>query len=142
MEFENLLKLVECVSRSDLESFSYEQDGTKIQLKKRRKGHSAKTAEDLAIENPTEAEKVVKQREGKEVKSPLVGIFYAAPGEDAEPFVSVGDRVKKGDILGIVEAMKLMNEIESEYDGIVKEIAVKNAEPVEYGQTLFIIGAE
>ncbi|MCI8328021.1 MAG: acetyl-CoA carboxylase biotin carboxyl carrier protein [Lachnospiraceae bacterium] len=142
MEFENLLKLVECVSHSDLDSFSYEQDGTKIKLKKHKRYHNAETTVSMAIENPARAEKVERQQGGKEVKSPLVGIFYAAPGEDAEPFVSVGDRVKKGDILGIVEAMKLMNEIESEYDGIVKEIVVENAESVEYGQTLFVIGAE
>lgn len=74
-----------------------------------------------------------------QIKSPLVGVFYEAPGEDAQPFVSVGDRVKKGQVLGIIEAMKLMNEIESECDGIVKEISVKNGEAVEYGQTLFVL---
>ena len=76
---------------------------------------------------------------GNEVKSPLVGVFYAAPAEDAPAFVSVGDTVKKGQTLAIVEAMKLMNEIESDFDGVVKKIAVSNGEPVEYGQTLFVI---
>ena len=75
----------------------------------------------------------------KTVVSPLVGIFYAAPAEDAEPFVQEGDGIEKGQTLGIVEAMKLMNEIESEYDGIVEEILVKNEETVEYGQPLFRI---
>lgn len=73
------------------------------------------------------------------MKSPLVGTFYAAPSEDAQPFVKVGDRVKKGQVLAIVEAMKLMNEIESELEGEIAEIYVANGEAVEYGQSLFRI---
>ena len=72
-----------------------------------------------------------------EVKSPLVGVFYAAPAPDAEPFVKVGDRVKKGDVLCIVEAMKLMNEITASHDGEVIDICIQNGSVVEYGQTLF-----
>ena len=68
---------------------------------------------------------------------PLVGVFYAAPAEDAEAFVQVGDTVKKGQVLAIVEAMKLMNEIESDYDGTIAEILVENGQAVEYGQPLF-----
>lgn len=78
--------------------------------------------------------------EGNIVESPLVGTFYAAPSEDADPFVSVGDTVKKGQTLAIVEAMKLMNEIESDYDGTIAEIFVENGQAVEYGQPLFRIG--
>ena len=74
------------------------------------------------------------------MKSPLVGTFYAAPSEDAEPFVMVGDHVEEGQVLAIVEAMKLMNEIESDFTGTVKEILVENAQAVEYGQPLFVIG--
>lgn len=73
------------------------------------------------------------------VTSPLVGIFYSASSPDADPFVKVGDQVKKGQVLGIIEAMKLMNEIESEYDGVVEAILVKNEDAVEYGQPLFRI---
>ena len=73
------------------------------------------------------------------VKSPLVGVFYAAPAENAEPYVSVGESVKKGQVLCIIEAMKLMNEIESDFDGTVTEILVKNGQAVEYGQPLFRI---
>jgi len=73
------------------------------------------------------------------VRSPMVGTFYRAPSPEAEPFVKVGSRVKKGDILCIIEAMKLMNEIEAEYDGVVEEILVENASPVEYGQPIFVI---
>ena len=76
---------------------------------------------------------------GNIVKSPLVGTFYAAPSEDAAPFVKVGDSVKEGQVLAIVEAMKLMNEIESDFTGIVKEILVENGEAVEFGQPLFVI---
>ena len=76
---------------------------------------------------------------GKVVTSPLVGTFYSASSPDAEPFVKEGDTVKKGQVLGIIEAMKLMNEIESEYDGVVEAVLVNNEEVVEYGQPLFRI---
>ena len=74
-----------------------------------------------------------------EVTSPMVGTFYAAPAPDAPPFVQVGDRVKAGQTLCIVEAMKLMNEIKAETDGVVTDIMVDNAQPVEYGQVLMLI---
>lgn len=81
-----------------------------------------------------------KELSGDVVKSPIVGTFYRAPSPDDDAFVEVGDQVQKGETLCIVEAMKIMNEIESEYSGEVKEILVENAEPVEYDQPLFIIG--
>jgi len=73
------------------------------------------------------------------VASPMVGTFYRAPSPDADAFVSEGAKVKKGDTLCIIEAMKLMNEIEAEYDGVVEKILLENASPVEYGQALFVI---
>ena len=73
----------------------------------------------------------------REIKSPMVGVFYAAPSPDAKPFVEVGSKVKKGDIVCIVEAMKLMNEITAEFDGEVVDVCVHNGDVVEYGQTLF-----
>ena len=73
----------------------------------------------------------------REIKSPMVGVFYAAPSPDARPFVEVGSKVKKGDIVCIIEAMKLMNEITAEFDGEVVDICVHNGDVVEYGQTLF-----
>ena len=76
---------------------------------------------------------------GKAVTSPMVGVFYAAPAPDQPPFVSMGDRVKKGQVLCIIEAMKLMNEITAEQDGTVREICAQNGELVEYGQPLFIV---
>lgn len=77
--------------------------------------------------------------DGNKVKAPLVGTFYAASSPDKEPFVKKGDMVKKGQVLGVIEAMKLMNEIECEYDGVVVDILVQNGDMVEYGQPLFII---
>jgi acetyl-CoA carboxylase biotin carboxyl carrier protein len=74
-----------------------------------------------------------------EVKSPMVGTFYAAPEPGARPYVSAGSRVNKGQILCIIEAMKIMNEIESEYAGVIREVLVQDAQPVEYGQVLFRI---
>ena len=80
------------------------------------------------------------QEAGTPVKSPMVGTFYAASAPGAAPYVTVGATVKKGQTLCIIEAMKLLNEIEAECDGVVKQILVENAEPVEYGQVLFVIG--
>lgn len=76
---------------------------------------------------------------GTPVKAPIVGTFYASSSPDAAPYVKVGDTVEAGQVLCIIEAMKLMNEIEAETGGVVRQILVKNAEPVEYGQTLFVI---
>jgi acetyl-CoA carboxylase biotin carboxyl carrier protein len=80
------------------------------------------------------------QPEGNVVKSPMVGTFYRSPSPNAKAFVEVGQSVKVGDTLCIIEAMKLMNEIESDVAGVVKDILIENGQPVEYGQPLFIIG--
>ena len=74
-----------------------------------------------------------------EIKSPMVGTYYAASDPNAEPFIKVGDRVKEGDVLCIVEAMKLMNEIESEYSGVIAKILIENSKPVQYNEPLFLI---
>ena len=147
MEFENLIKLINTVSASELTGFKYEEKGLKLQMSKgdgEVKVVAAPAAPLPAAPLPAgpaplkeETEEAAKP--GKIVESPLVGTFYAAPAEDAEPFVTVGSAVKKGQTLAIVEAMKLMNEIESDYDGTVAEILVENGQPVEYGQPLFRI---
>ena len=90
-----------------------------------------------AVEQPVAAEPAA---QGTTVTSPMVGTFYRAPNPGAEPFVKVGDHVEAGQTLGIIEAMKLLNEIEAETSGTIKEICVENAQPVEFGQPLFIIG--
>ena len=150
MEFENLLTLIKTVSDSELTDFDYEENGTRIRLKKKKEtvvvaGASADVptaplaAAQAAIQNSEAVADADSEPEGTIVKSPLVGTFYAAPAEDAAPFVSVGDLVKKGQTLAIVEAMKLMNEIESDFDGKVAEVYVENGQAVEYGQPLFRI---
>ena len=150
IEFENLLTLIKTVSDSELTDFDYEENGTRIRLKKKKEtvvvaGASADVptaplaAAQAAIQNSETVADADNEPEGMIVKSPLVGTFYAAPAEDAAPFVSVGDLVKKGQTLAIVEAMKLMNEIESDFDGKVAEVYVENGQAVEYGQPLFRI---
>jgi acetyl-CoA carboxylase biotin carboxyl carrier protein len=89
--------------------------------------------------SPTEGGTKTEQDEFVQIRSPIVGTFYRAPSPEAEPYVEIGEAVKKGQILCVVEAMKLMNEIESEVDGKVIEILVENARPVEYGEPLFKI---
>lgn len=89
---------------------------------------------------PAAAEPAEPKVEGTPLTSPMVGTFYRAPSPGAKPFVEVGDTVKKGQTVCIIEAMKLLNEVEAETDGVVKEICVGNGQPVEYGQNLLIIG--
>ena len=91
------------------------------------------------IETEIKNENKVEDKNLKEITAPIVGTFYSSSGPDKEPFVSVGSKVKKGDTLCILEAMKLMNEIQSDVDGEVAEILVENAEMVEYGQPMFRI---
>ena len=76
---------------------------------------------------------------GTKVTAPIVGTFYAAPSPDSKPFVKVGDRIKKGDVIFIIESMKVMSEVPSEFDGVVKEICVNNGDAVEFGQTVMIL---
>ena len=139
MELEQLLKLIDAMSNSALSSLKYEEKGVKISLQKEVSGKASVVRTECVKEEIPEVKSEVKieEGEGNIIKSPLVGTFYVAPSEDAAPFVQVGDRVEKGQTLAIVEAMKLMNEIESEYAGEIREVFVKNGEMVEYGQPLF-----
>jgi acetyl-CoA carboxylase biotin carboxyl carrier protein len=89
---------------------------------------------------PTAAEPVVAEVEGHIVKSPMVGTFYRSSSPDAKAFIDVGSKVAIGDTLCIIEAMKLLNEIESDFAGVIKKILVENGQPVEYGEPLFVIG--
>ncbi len=155
MKIEQILQLVEAVSGSELTEFKYEEDGVKLSLKKTSDSTvqvqapavqpaAPVTAPAVLAETPAAAPTAESAAEsapktGNVVKSPLVGTFYAAPAEDAEAFVKVGDSVKEGQVLAIVEAMKLMNEIESDFAGTVTEILVENGQPVEYGQPIFVI---
>ena len=139
MEFDKIVKLIHAVGESGLSEFSFEEGALKISMRGGAK--QGKTVEFLpkAVEIKEEIKEKPTAITGKIVKSPLVGTFYAAPSPEAETFVKKGDTVKKGQVLGIVEAMKLMNEIESEYDGVVEDILIGNEDTVEYGQSLFVI---
>lgn len=160
MKAEQILQLIQAVSDSDLTEFKYEEEGVKLSLKKTVPAAEtgkvvyqtpvyeapvytapapAPAAPAPAVPAPAVSSGEESVPEGNVVKSPLVGTFYAAPSEDAEPFVKVGDTVKEGQVLAIVEAMKLMNEIESDYSGTIAEILVENGQGVEYGQPLFVI---
>lgn len=136
MEQKDLLELIRAVSNSNIADFQYEQGETKVIISAFG-SQSAVTSQEVM--QPVVEQMKVPVSDAQTVKAPLVGTFYAAPSEEAAPYVQVGDQVKKGQTLGIVEAMKLMNEIESEYDGVVVEVCVKNGAMVEYGQPLFRI---
>lgn len=138
MEYEQLINLIKTVSGSSLSSFQIENDGMKISMKK--SNIISETVQNIPTVSIAQIqEEDEKIPDGNMVKAPLVGTFYtsSAPGET--PFVKVGDTVKKGQVLGIIEAMKLMNEIESEYDGVVEAVLAENERMVEYGQPLFVI---
>ena len=138
MELKQILQLIDAVSGSSLDKFEYEENGSKLSLEKGKEpGIMTQVAENE--EMSAEIQKEEKESTGQIVKSPLVGTFYAAPAEDADPFVRTGDKIKQGQVLAIVEAMKLMNDIESEYEGEIAEIYVENGQSVEYGQPLFRI---
>ena len=140
MNFEEMLRLIDKVSASSLSSFEYETEELKLSIQCGEKAVlTATPAVSEAEPRETVSGKKEELPEGKLVKSPLVGTFYAAPSQDAAPYVKVGDPVKKGQVLAIVEAMKLMNEIESDFDGTVAEVYVKNGESVESGMPLFRI---
>lgn len=155
MEIENLLTLIDKVSASELTEFSFEEGNLKVSMGKKRKNVIVTASEEKLQESLHEvqnsgfaagsvqmaeaASSHENEGEGKIIKAPLVGTFYTSSSPDAVPFVEPGDTVKKGQVLGIIEAMKLMNEIESEFDGIVEEVLAQNEEVVEYGQPLFKI---
>ncbi len=160
MQYEEILKLVKGVSEAGLTNFEYTEGNIRIVMSCPENKQAPAAAPVVSVQEggqqveipapapapaaPAPAAAPVASasddQSGNIVKCPLVGTFYVAPSEDAPAYVQVGDTVKKGQVLGIVEAMKLMNEIESEYDGVVKEIYVQNEEAVEYGQPLFRIG--
>ena len=153
MEIKNIIELMKAVSENGLTCFELEQGDTRITMKREKKtvlqtemavqeipvsltSEEASPAENNVSEKAAAMENVHSDRI---VMSPLVGTFYSSPAPDADDYVKVGDHVKKGQVIGIVEAMKLMNDIESDYDGVVEAILVKNEETVEYGQPLFRI---
>ncbi len=138
MNYEEIQKLIETMGNSKLDTLSIEfPDGVKINMKKREEVSSA-------IVNTQKEPEVTKTQEEKDetiqcITSPMVGTFYTKASPKEKEFVKVGDAVKKGQVLCIIEAMKLMNEVESEYDGEIVEICSKNEEMVDFGKPLFKI---
>ena len=149
MDTEQIIRLIEAVSDSGLGEFEYQQDDVRLVLKAKVPVSVAMPAPEMVMPmtniapqaiSPAAADnKEVAINEGEVVKSPLVGTFYSAPAEGEAPFVSVGDHVKKGQIIGIIETMKLMNEVESDRDGVVTAILIENEQVVEFGQPLVAI---
>ena len=145
MEYEKIKQLIEEMGNSKLTAVDIEfPDGTKISMKKDKMQEkiiqSTSIVENDTIENQIKEDK--NEKKGNIIKSPMVGTFYLKPSPTAEPYIEIGKEVKKGDVLCIIEAMKLMNEIESEYTGKVTEILVKDGETVDYGTPLFRIEGE
>ncbi len=144
MNIEWLKSLIKLVEDSDIDSLEVERFTTRVRIRKSPQMTAAPVLSsspprtDIAIPMAAGAAGETAPADGTiEVFSPMVGTFYRAAAPDAPPFVSVGDRIEKGQTLCILEAMKLMNELEAEVNGIVREIAVENADPVEYGALLF-----
>lgn len=141
MEYEKIKQLMEDMSKSKLTELEVEfPEGLKISMKKEdiNKSNINIPLEEKMLKEESDV-KVNNTEKNKTVKSPMVGTFYLKPSPDSNPYVEIGEDIKQGDTLCIIEAMKLMNEIESEYSGKIKEILVKDGEPVEFGTELFII---
>ena len=168
MEIKELCQLIQTVSKSNLSKFFYEENDIKISMSSKNFENLAESftvpvgqpsgeanpvpltttevstaresLEQLAsLNTDVQQEGREKGKSGHQITSPLVGVFYSAPSEEAEPFVKIGDQVKEGQVVAIIEAMKLMNEIECDCSGTVAEILVQNGQAVEYGQPLFRI---
>ena len=141
MEYEKIKQLIEEMGNSKLTEVDIEfPDGTKISMKKDRIQETVVQAvQDTPIMIPNTTIEVQKEEKGNIIKSPMVGIFYLKPSPVAEPYIELGKDVKKGDVLCIIEAMKLMNEIESDVDGEIVEICYNDEDLVEYGSVLFKI---
>jgi acetyl-CoA carboxylase biotin carboxyl carrier protein len=156
MTLDEIKQLIEFIKSHDLSEFELEQDGVRIRIKGGSNHHQVVAVPHIPATMPLVAAPVVTAPstpapaqsapaapdDGSElaiVKSPIVGTFYRAAEPGAKPFVSVGDTVRKGQVLCIIEAMKLMNEIDSEYDGEITNIYVENGQAVQYGERLLAI---
>ena len=142
MNLKNIKELVQLLERSNLTVLEVSEADTKIRLEKSAAPQPIQEAA-LVPAQPQQVSAVpapdgaVDFNNIVEIKSPMVGVYYASPSPDAKPFVSVGSKVKKGDVLCIIEAMKLMNEITAEVDGEIVDVCAENGQVVEYAQILF-----
>lgn len=145
MNLKELKEMINLMNENNLVEIEIEREGLRIRIKKGISGIPQITEERLigpsqiapAAAPTKEAEAPTIKR--VEIKAPMVGTFYRAPSPEAPPFIEVGDEIELGQLICIIEAMKLMNEIKAEVKGKVAEILVENAQPVEYGQVLFLI---
>ena len=146
MDLRKLKKLIDLVQESGIAELEITEGEEKVKIVKGGAvslSEAAAPAASPAAPEPSQAAPEAAPEAGQEghvVKAPMVGTFYRAPSPDAKVFVEVGQTVKEGETICIIEAMKLMNEIEADASGIVKAVLVENGQPVEYGQPLFIIG--
>ncbi len=149
MNLREIKDLIALMNENDLTEVEVETDGAKIKLKKGQESimveaprmMSAPQAAAPAAPSAPAAPAAPAAAPGLTIKSPMVGTFYSAPSPDAEPYLKVGQKVDVGQVICIVEAMKLMNEIKSEIRGTVTEVHVKNGSPIEFGQVLFTVAA-
>ncbi len=152
MDLRKLKKLIDLVEESGISELELTEGEEKVRISRAMAPGVAPVTQYVAAPAPVAATPApaaaaaapaaapAEALDGKVVKSPMVGTFYRASSPDANPFVDVGSSVSTGDTLCIIEAMKLLNEIESEYAGVIKKIFVENGQPVEYGEPLFLIG--
>ena len=147
MDIRKVKKLIEMLENSNLEEIEIQEGEESVRLVKSN-GSAPRLQqqsivvpqENLAVPaQPVTEETEVARKDSNSINSPMVGTFYASASPGAKPFISVGDVVQEGDVVCIVEAMKMMNEIKSEFSGTVLSVNVENSEPVEYGQSLFEI---
>lgn len=141
MDIDKIKQVLDLISGTDITELKVQKDGEMISIKRGTVSSQALLVKQEEVSDTGEeaADREEEQSNYISVTSPIVGTLYRAPSPDAPYFVKAGSRVKKGQVLCIIEAMKLMNEIESEVDGIIEKTLVENGQPVEYGQTLFLI---
>lgn len=142
MELDEIKNLIELLKDTDITEIQIEREGAKIKIKREKFLPSfdvSPSADHTPAAGPAAAKEETLDTNLITISSPIVGMFFRSSSPDAEPFVEVGNNVKKGQVLCIVEAMKLMNEIETDTDGVVMDILVENGHPVEYGESLFLI---
>ncbi|MGP6146314.1 acetyl-CoA carboxylase biotin carboxyl carrier protein [Jeotgalibaca sp. A122] len=148
MNYENIKELISLIDASSLKEMEYAKDGVFLRLSKNENQAVATTVakterateEQVVTSTPTiqtEASHIAEEAEGKIVSSPIVGVVYLQANPESAPYVAVGDTIEEGQVLCLVEAMKIMNEINSEYQGKIAEILVENGQVVEYNQPLF-----
>ena len=145
MDIRKIKTLIEMLEASDLNEIEVSQGEESVRISKSSGEVKVLQDSNIGINNESQSinkidnNQIENEIKGNQVTSPIVGTFYRKPSPDKEPFIKVGDIVNKGDVLCIIEAMKMMNEIKSEYDGKISSIEVDDGQPVEFGQTIIVI---